>query len=98
MIKKDFTVNVDTYLAINKFNVDEEYAHIELTEDLPSEEFDKLVMVCPAGLYKYDSEGNKCFDYAGCLECGTCRIACGSTIVKKWTNPQPTMGVEYRFG
>ena len=33
-----------------------------------------------------------------CLECGTCRIACGDTIIKKWVNPGPTMGVEYRFG
>ncbi|CAK7001070.1 MAG: Ferredoxin-like protein FixX [Paraeggerthella hongkongensis] len=54
--------------------------------------------VCPAALYKVDESGAKSFDYAGCLECGTCRIACGSTIVKKWENPQPTMGVEYRFG
>ena len=54
--------------------------------------------VCPAALYKIDGDGAKSFDYAGCLECGTCRIACGSTIVKKWENPQPTMGVEYRYG
>ncbi|MFR7736104.1 MAG: ferredoxin family protein, partial [Eggerthella lenta] len=26
------------------------------------------------------------------------RIACEGTIVKKWENPRPTMGVEYRFG
>ena len=49
-------------------------------------------------LYKIDENGAKSFDYAGCLECGTCRIACGGTIVEKWENPQPTMGVEYRFG
>ena len=55
-------------------------------------------MVCPAALYKRGEDGNTSFDYAGCLECGTCRIACGSTIVEKWENPQPTMGVEYRFG
>ena len=54
--------------------------------------------VCPAALYKIDENGAKSFDYAGCLECGTCRIACGGTIVEKWENPQPTMGVEYRFG
>ncbi|MEO2478434.1 ferredoxin family protein, partial [Eggerthella lenta] len=24
--------------------------------------------------------------------------ACEGTIVKKWENPRPTMGVEYRFG
>ena len=95
---KEITVNVDEYLALDKYEVDEESAHIELVDDPDIEEFLKLVRVCPAALYKVDAEGKKSFDYAGCLECGTCRIACGSTIVKKWENPQPTMGVEYRFG
>ncbi len=43
--------------------------------------------VCPAALYKIDENGATSFDYAGCLECGTCRIACGDTIVKKWGEP-----------
>ena len=94
----EITVNVDEFLALDKYEVDEESAHIELVDDPDDEEFLKLVRVCPAALYKVDAEGKKSFDYAGCLECGTCRIACGSTIVKKWENPQPTMGVEYRFG
>ncbi len=99
MSRTDFTVNVDEYLATNKYEVDEENAHIELAEQLPDAEFDKLIMVCPAALYKRDAEtGEKTFDYAGCLECGTCRIACGGTIIAKWVNPGPTMGVEYRFG
>ena len=95
---KEITVNVDGFLALDKYEVDEESAHIELVEDPDDEEFLKLVRVCPAALYKIDEGGAKSFDYAGCLECGTCRIACGSTIVKKWENPQPTMGVEYRYG
>lgn len=97
-IRASITVNVDEYLALDKFEVDESNAHIELADELPDEEFAKLMMVCPAALYKVDEEGAKTFDYAGCLECGTCRIACGDTIVKKWEYPQPTMGVEYRFG
>ena len=97
MSKTDCTVNVDEYLAANKYEVDEESAHIELVDDPSDAEFDKLVMVCPAALYKREG-GAKSFDYAGCLECGTCRIACGDTIVKKWRYPGPTMGVEYRFG
>ena len=92
------TVNVDEYLSANKYEVDEENAQIELVEDPDMEEFRKLVRVCPAALYKIDEEGNTSFDYAGCLECGTCRIACGDTIIAKWDMPQPTMGVEYRFG
>lgn len=92
------TVNVDQYLSVNKFDVDEECAHIELV-DRPSEaEFLKLTKVCPAGLYKLDKTNGPTFDYAGCLECGTCRVACGTTIVEKWRYPRPTMGVEYRLG
>lgn len=95
---KPITVNVDEFLALNKYNVDEECAHIELADTLDTAEFMKLVRVCPAALYRIDEDGDKSFDYAGCLECGTCRIICGDTIIKKWENPQPTMGVEYRFG
>ena len=98
MRQLDFTVNVDQYLSVNKYEVDESNAHIELVEDPADEEFDKLIMVCPAALYKRDEEGHKSFDYAGCLECGTCRIACGDTIVSKWQYPGATMGVEYRYG
>ena len=95
---KEITVNVDELIAVNKYNVDEDNAHIELVDDPDIEEFKKLVRVCPAALYKIDENGAKSFDYAGCLECGTCRIACGDTIVSKWQMPQPTMGVVYRFG
>ena len=65
-----FTVNVDEYLSLNKYEVDESNAHIELVEDPSDEEFDKLILVCPAALYKRDEDGKKSFDYAGCLECG----------------------------
>lgn len=94
----EITVKVDAFLAANKYEVDEGNPHIELVDDPDTEEFLKLVRVCPAALYRIDADGNKTFDYAGCLECGTCRVACESTIVKKWDNPQPMMGVEYRFG
>lgn len=99
---RPITVNVDELLAVNKYEVDEESAHIELASDnyseLPAEEWGKLVRVCPAALYREDAEGNRGFDYAGCLECGTCRIACEGTVVRKWVNPAPMMGVQYRCG
>ena len=92
------TTNTDEYLALNKYEVDEGNAHIELVDEPAIEEFMKLVRVCPAALYKIDESGKTSFDYAGCLECGTCRIACGDTIIAKWENPQPTMGISYRYG
>lgn len=94
----DITVNVAGAISVNKYNVDEDNAHIELVDDPDIEEFKKLVRLCPAGLYQIDEDGNTSFDYAGCLECGTCRIACEGSIVKKWENPQATMGVQYRYG
>ena len=59
------TVNVDELIAVNKYEVDEESAHIELVEDPDIEEFKKLVRVCPAALYKIDEDGATSFDYAG---------------------------------
>lgn len=99
---KDVTVNVDAKLSLNRYDVDEEAAHIELKEPDAApdfdREFDKLVLACPAGLYKRDADGRTSFDYAGCLECGTCRILCGTTILDHWNYPGPTKGVEYRWG
>ncbi len=98
MTEFDIRDNIDVFLAVNKYEVDEEHAHIELVDEPSDAEFDKLIRVCPGALYKRDETGKRTFDYAGCLECGTCRIACGETIVQKWENPQPSMGVEYRYG
>jgi ferredoxin-like protein FixX len=95
---KEITVNVAEYLGLNKYEVDEGNPHIELVASPNREEFLKLVRVCPAALYRVDADGKEAFDFAGCLECGTCRITAGSTIIEKWTNPGPTMGVEYRYG
>ncbi|NPD30357.1 ferredoxin family protein [Eggerthellaceae bacterium zg-1084] len=91
-------VNVDELIAPNKYEVDEESAHIVLVDDPDADEFMKLVRLCPAALYRVGEAGEALFDYAGCLECGTCRIACEDTIVREWRNPGPTMGVEYRHG
>jgi ferredoxin-like protein FixX len=95
---REISMNLDQMLGMNKYNIDEEHAHIEFVEEPDTQEFEKLVLVCPAALYRIDAQGAKSFDYAGCLECGTCRIICGDTIIKKWENPKPTRGVVYRFG
>jgi ferredoxin like protein len=92
------SVNVDEYLGLNKYEVDEGHAHIVLAENPDREAFGALIRVCPAGLYKLGPANELTFDYAGCLECGTCRIVAGGGIVKNWEYPQPTMGVEYRYG
>lgn len=93
------TVNVDEKLGIDKFHVDEENAHIVLKQGgIDMKEFQKLMLACPAGLYKLDEKGEIHFDYAGCLECGTCRVLCGKTILEKWEYPIGTLGIEFRWG
>jgi ferredoxin like protein len=91
-------VNVDEKLGVDKFHVDEENAHIILRDKADLAEFHKLVLACPAGLYKIDDQGGCRFDYLGCLECGTCRVLCGKTILEKWEFPAGGMGVEFRYG
>ncbi|MCD8213818.1 MAG: ferredoxin family protein [Campylobacter sp.] len=91
-------VNIDAKLSLDKFFVDEGNAHIKLDDNINISEFIKLEKACPAGLYKKDENGGFHFDYAGCLECGTCKVLCGDSIIKKWEYPNGTFGVEYRFG
>lgn len=90
-------MNIEEKLGVDKFHVDEEYQHIEVNKDADVKDIMVLVRACPAGLYKYE-DGNLTFDYAGCFECGTCRILSLGKVVTKWTYPNGTMGIEYRFG
>lgn len=92
-------MTVEAKLAVNKFFVDEENAHIEIDKDYPDkQEMLKLVKACPAGLYKFDKNGTLTFDYAGCLECGTCRVLSKGKVIKKWNYPESSFGIEYRMG
>lgn len=55
------------------------------------------VLVCPAGLYSLNDEGAVEFTVDGCLECGTCRLACGPEVLD-WNFPTGGAGVQFRFG
>ena len=96
MVKR---LGMEENLGVNKFNVDDGHEHIVIEKEKFSiDELAKLIKACPAALYDLDDQGNIRFDFAGCLECGTCRVLCGNTLIKKWNYPQGTFGIEYRFG
>lgn len=57
----------------------------------------KAVLVCPAGLYTLDDDGVVTLTIDGCLECGTCRLACGTEVLE-WNYPEGGTGVQFRFG
>jgi ferredoxin like protein len=93
------SLTIEEKLAVNKYFVDEGNAHIEIDPSYPNmKEKMKLINACPAGLYKLNKDKTLFFDSAGCLECGTCRVLCLGTVVKKWEFPESTMGVEFRYG
>jgi len=55
------------------------------------------IYACPANLYALRVNGEMAVEFAGCLECGTCMIACIYGSVK-WKYPKSGFGVQYRFG
>ena len=93
-------MSVEDKLALNKFVVDEQHPHISLDEHkLSKKTLQALLVGCPAGLYTLNSEGRLVFEYAGCLECGTCRVLCAADKdAMKWEYPRSTKGVFYRYG
>jgi ferredoxin like protein len=85
-------------LALNKFNVDEGHPHIIINKAICAKCADKpCLVVCPAVLYRLKGD-EVSFEYAGCLECGTCRVMCLNKGVSSWNYPQASFGVSYRSG
>jgi ferredoxin like protein len=55
------------------------------------------IYACPANLYALTEKEEMIVEFGGCLECGTCMIACVYGSVK-WKYPKSGWGVQYRFG
>jgi ferredoxin like protein len=55
------------------------------------------IRICPAGLYSENENGEVVLTIDGCLECGTCRLACGTEVLE-WNYPEGGTGVQYRYG
>ena len=90
-------VDVADKLGCNRYHTDETHAHIDADKTLgETEQTARLTRACPAALYKFGPDGKLCFDYLGCLECGTCRLLALGGAVKSWAYPRGTLGIEYR--
>ncbi len=92
-------MTTEQLLGLNKFIVDDEQAHIKVEkEHCRSCSAKPCTYACPAGLYTV-KDGEISFDYAGCLECGTCRVVCpkvGTALI--WNYPRGGFGVQFRYG
>ena len=82
----------------NKFELDEGHPHIEVHEEaLRAEDPDLACLyVCPANVYS-EQNWRIVADWAGCVECGTCRIA-ASPAGLTWVFPRGGFGIVYREG
>ncbi|MCI8837401.1 MAG: ferredoxin family protein [Hungatella sp.] len=92
-------MTIQDKLGVDKFNTDELHSHIQVDKTYgDKEEIQRVIRVCPAGLYSLDDDGNLLFDHLGCLECGTCRVLSGGKVIKEWNYPAGEKGIAFRQG
>lgn len=94
---KEGRLSIQDRLGLNTYIIDRE-PHIIVDTTICETCIEKpCIYFCPAGLYTLDESGKIRFNYEGCLECGTCRIACPHGAVK-WSYPKGGKGVHYQYG
>jgi ferredoxin like protein len=90
-------VNIKAKLGTDTIKIDSE-KHIKANLEVCQKCKEKVCLVmCPAHVYTQDDDGNIELDLDGCLECGTCKIACVNGALD-WNYPRGGYGVQYRFG
>ncbi len=92
-------MDVAEKLAMNAIKQDTE-SHIVIDAEVCRERCTEryCVRACPAQLYEWSEEtGRMLVEYAGCLECGTCLVACREDALA-WRYPRGGYGVQYRYG
>jgi ferredoxin like protein len=91
-------MKVEEKIALNAIKNDRE-SHIVLDQEKCCHcEKRWCISVCPGHLYSLNNDtGEMVVEYAGCLECGSCKIACLYSAIS-WDYPKGDFGIRYRFG
>ena len=91
-------MKVEEKIALDAIKNDKE-SHITLDQTICGKCKERMcVTVCPGHLYALNEEtGDMVVEYAGCLECGTCKIACIYKAIT-WEYPGGEFGIQYRYG
>ena len=90
-------IGLKAKLGLDVFKEDKEF-HIKIKEGKEKDSgLRKAIIVCPAGLYSENEYGEIIISVDGCLECGTCLLACGPDLLD-WHYPTSGSGVQFRFG
>lgn len=90
-------MSVPEKLSFNKYELDER-SHISIDKQICQESCKNRVclFICPAKVYS-EKNGVVTAEHAGCLECGTCLVACTSKALS-WHYPDGGFGIIYRHG
>ena len=92
-------MRIDEKLAVDAFKADRE-GHIRIDHEVCRKRCTAryCLSMCPGHLYSYNEETDEIVvEYAGCLECGTCKVACIEGAIE-WVYPKGEFGVQYRYG
>lgn len=90
-------VSIEAKLALNVYKLDTN-PHISIVPKRCRRCRGRYCLrVCPARLFTLDEKGDIRFNYEGCLECGTCLIACRECAIE-WSYPKGGSGVQFRYG
>ncbi|MEW6558254.1 MAG: ferredoxin family protein [Elusimicrobiota bacterium] len=91
-------LSIEEKLYLNQFNVDNNHPHVRLKnkEFCQSCEGKPCLYICPVENYK-ENNGEIVLSWEGCLECGSCRIACKYGAIE-WNHPRGGFGIKYRYG
>jgi ferredoxin like protein len=91
-------MKIEDKLFLNRFKVDEE-SHLKIKDPKKCVEECKdqsCLYLCPANVYRLEKDYIS-VNYEGCLECGSCRIACPLLNIE-WRFPRGGYGVSHKFG
>ena len=92
-------MKVEEKIALDAFKTDNE-SHIIINHEICRTKCKTkyCLFACPGHLYSYNEENNEMVvEFAGCLECGTCKIAWVEGAIT-WVYPKGDFGVQYRYG
>jgi ferredoxin like protein len=96
--ERAMTMGIEDKLFLDRFKVDEE-PHIRIVEGdacMNRCKEQPCLYFCPANVYKLEKD-HISVAYEGCLECGSCRIACPHLNIE-WRFPTGGCGIGHKFG
>ena len=91
-------MKLEDKLFLDRFRVDTE-SHLKIIDGdrcLKECKDKPCVNFCPANVYRWEAD-RVSVNYEGCLECGSCRIACPYLNIE-WRFPRGGYGISHKFG